>query len=207
MSRIEFAGNLISALDGIKSVLDVGCRDGALKSVLPSQVEYFGSDLLAANASVRYVGDFNSIEFDRRFDAIVALDVLEHMEHPSRAFDKMGNLSSRYIITSLPNCYDLRTRAQVAFGGRMGGKYEFSVDEPLDRHRWVMGFGEIVRFYQSKATSLGLDLRVVPMKYGAGRNRSARNLVGKILAQTLPATLTAVSVIGVFERTRYAASE
>lgn len=200
MDRVEVAASMLKGVEGIESVLDVGCRDGALRSGLRPGVEYVGADLVPGSGHVRYVGDFNDIEFDRQFTATAALDVLEHMEHPARAFDKLVAVSSRYVIVSLPNCYDLKTRVRFALQGRMGGKYEFHTDEPVDRHRWVMGYNEIAAFYRAKAEQFDLKLTIVPLRYGFSGLSTFRSRLGALLAKFSSPSLTSETVIGLFEK-------
>src|SRR5688500_9155025 len=101
--RIRTAGQLIAYL-GVKSVLDVGCRNCEAENVIPKGVEYFGNDLFQnAAGSVAHVGDALTLEFGRTFDCVIALDVVEHVDDPHGLMDKLASLAERYLLVSLPN--------------------------------------------------------------------------------------------------------
>lgn len=200
MNRLKFLGQLACKWSGVNSVLDVGCRECGLKSWLPQGMAYSGNDLYQnKHGTVRYVGDISKMELVERFDLVVALDILEHVEQPSMVFDKLINLSNKVLIISLPNCYDLKSRVKFMFGGRLGGKYEFLSKTIEDRHRWVMSRPEIYEFYRDKARQHGVaGLSINDMKYGdpggSGMSRA------RALARVLPSNLSTESVFGVFQK-------
>ncbi|RWN55630.1 methyltransferase domain-containing protein [Mesorhizobium sp.] len=198
MSRVEKTGTLIRGLDEVSTLLDVGCRDGILRDHIPDHIDYSGADLFPIGDHVKYVGDFLTIGFDRKFDVVTAIDVLEHLDQPQQAFDKLVTLANRHLIVSLPNCYDLKSRYKFAVKGRLGGKYDFRDEEILDRHRWVMSAEEISNFYLSKARRHGLSLRVHGVRYGSGSRVSATAVLGRLACTILPSSLGWHSVVGEF---------
>src|SRR5215210_3282913 len=129
MGRIQFAAEILRPL-APKSVLDVGCRDGSLADLLPG-TDYAGADL-RSGPRVKYVGDVARLQLEEKFDAVVALDILEHLENPSEMFDRLAPLADRWLLISLPNCYDLKSRLKFAIKGQLGGKYVFSEAHPQD---------------------------------------------------------------------------
>lgn len=159
MNRIKLAASAIN-YSNIKTVLDVGCRSGILKKYLPSKLEYFGNDLISG-ANVHYVGDIMDIDFDRRFDCVFALDILEHVDMLHDLFDKLVSLSNESLIVSLPNTYDLKSRYKFVIKGHLGGKYKFSGLNSLDRHRWLMSYDEIYHFFQVKASQYDMDVVIL----------------------------------------------
>ena len=120
LDRIRVASNIIGEAS-INSLLDVGCRGGELRAYLRPEIDYFGCDLVH-DEHVRYVGDVQSIVFDRQFDCVVALDILEHVDHLHLLFDRLAGLAVKLLVVSLPNCYDLKGRVHFGFRGRLGGK-------------------------------------------------------------------------------------
>jgi 2-polyprenyl-3-methyl-5-hydroxy-6-metoxy-1,4-benzoquinol methylase len=200
MDRVRVAGEAIGSLPDVRTLLDVGCRDSRLMAFLRPQVEYAGADLYQNDRNtVDYVGDINSVCIDRTFDCVVALDILEHVDDPFSLFDKLTSLSNRYLVVSLPNCYDLKHQYLFAFRKTLGGKYEFPVSNPTDRHRWVMNYQEICRFFQAKASEHSMSFEAKNVKYGELRFR-ATSLVGYGCRFLLPAHLTTETVLGVFSR-------
>lgn len=197
MGRIQFAAEILRPL-APKSVLDVGCRDGSLADFLPG-TDYAGADL-RPGPRVKYVGDVTRMQMDRKFDAVVALDILEHLENPSEMFDKLVPLADRWLLISLPNSYDLKSRMQFAIRGHLGGKYVFSEVHPQDRHRWLMNREEINAFARAKATAHGLSLRLLDMTFGAAGGRSLSTVAGRIASRALPRSLSTATVFALFAR-------
>ena len=197
MSRIEFAASILKPL-APKSVLDVGCRDGSLADLLPG-TDYSGADL-RPGPRVKYVGDVTRLRLDRKFDAVVALDILEHLDDPSEMFDRLVPLADRWVLISLPNCYDLKSRLKFAVKGQLGGKYVFSEAHPQDRHRWLMNRDEINAFAKAKAAAHGLSLRLTDMTFGSSGMRSLTSVGGRIATGALPRSLSTATVFALFAR-------
>jgi hypothetical protein len=198
--RVDYIANILKTLPKIESLLDVGCRNAKLADLVPATVGYFGCDLEKTCDRVAYVGDFSSIDFVRRFSAVVALDVLEHTDRPSANFDRLVAATESHVVVTLPNCADLQTRLRFALSGRMGGKYEFGPIDLLDRHRWVMNYPEIVAFYQYKALEHDLSLNILPLRFGFARNSTFTSRMGRIVSTVLPTTLVTQTLVGVFSR-------
>ena len=199
MNRVTEASHLINNIKDIKSLLDVGCRDCILQKSLSDNITYIGCDLYQnQDNSVSIVGDITSIEIESlSYDCVVALDLLEHVDDPYFLFDKLYNISRKYLIINLPNGYDLKSR-MMFINGHLSEKYEFKVTNSLDRHRWIMGHNEIINFYQFKAHELNSNLKIRKIKYGE-RKLKATSLIGLSL-RLLPDTLSAESIMAVFEK-------
>lgn len=87
-----------------QTLLDVGCRDGRLKSHLPSGVEYTGIDLTPGSQVARICGIEQGIPYsDDSFDVVVALDVLEHTDNIWFAFRELVRVARNQIMVVLPN--------------------------------------------------------------------------------------------------------
>jgi hypothetical protein len=200
MSRIIKAGKLIEEMYDASSLLDVGCRDGILKKHIARDIDYFGADLFDNGIHVNYVGDIMKINFDRKFDVVSAIDILEHLDQPVIAFEKLVELSKKYIVVSLPNCYDLKKRYYFTFHSTLGGKYKFSCNEVLDRHRWIMNSTEIDDFYTSLAKKHNFNLCIYDVKYGSSGKKNTTAIFGRFISKILNRKLTAESIIGVFTR-------
>lgn len=88
-----------SHLAGAKRVLDLGCASGELGRYKPQGVEVLGLDLTlalvaqAAGYEVAQVWDLDQptpLPFpDDYFDAVVAKDILEHLQKPWRTIAEM----------------------------------------------------------------------------------------------------------------------
>ncbi|OKS88466.1 methionine biosynthesis protein MetW [Mucilaginibacter polytrichastri] len=199
MFRISEVAKIIEGRN-IKSVLDIGCRDCVLKTHLNNDIDYYGNDLFQNDKGiVNYVGDINQLKIDRTFDCVTAIDILEHTDDPYQIFDGIVKLADKVLIINLPNCYDLKSVYKFSVKGSLGGKYNFGVENSLDRHRWMMNYDQIVRFYNHKAREHNLNVSIVPIKYG-GERFSLTSVVGNLSRYLLSKRLSTESVIGVFEK-------
>lgn len=200
MSRVEFASRILRELE-IRSVLDVGCRESELSDHLPKDIVYAGADLFQNSRSrVTYVGDITSATIPQSYDAVVALDILEHVESPSKLFDRLMAVSGQYLLVSFPNCYDLKSRLRFLSGGPLGGKYVFQEQEPLDRHRWLMNRDEIVNWYNAKAAKHDLTVQVLDMTYGASSHSTIVGRAGRLFSKLAPYSMCTATVYGLFRR-------
>ena len=99
-----------------KSVLDAGCGEGfvvdALKRRLP-EVKFTGVD--HSNAAIAYAkehfsdsgffrsGNLYKLPFsDRSFDTVLCLEVLEHLDDPSKALQELQRVSRGSVIIAVP---------------------------------------------------------------------------------------------------------
>jgi hypothetical protein len=204
MDRIRLAADVVGK-EKINSLLDVGCRGGALRAFLRPEIDYFGCDLVKGD-HVHYVGDIQAISIDRQFDCVVALDILEHVDQLHSLFDRLANLATKLLVVSLPNCYDLKSRVLFGLRGRLSGKYEFRPEYAIDRHRWLMSYSEVYRFYTAKAQEHGLELKCVDCRYGDVSRITVAGVAGLAL-RVLGENLTTETVVGVFRRVDKASYE
>jgi hypothetical protein len=200
MDRIVEVAEIVNSL-GIKSLLDVGCRDIVLKSKISTEIRYAGNDLFQNKTnSVTYVGDILHIDIpDNSYECVTALDILEHTDDPYTIFNKLDKITSSYLIINLPNCYDLKSIYKFIVQGQLGGKYKFGVTNQLDRHRWLMNYTEIKDFYTFKAKELDYSLTIIPLLYGQSNNTIISKL-GTLLSFIMPKRLTTASIVGVFKK-------
>lgn len=111
-----------------KSILDLGCRDGALTSFFASGNKVVGVDI--DQISLKKAKDMLGIEtlsFDvqsdwsglrgQKFDAVVAGEFLEHVYYPDmvtkKVFDILNN--DGVFMGSVPNAFSLKNRLKYLF--------------------------------------------------------------------------------------------
>lgn len=101
----------------VRTVLDVGCGDGTLINRMPSDVSVVGVDItpepLRYVDKHRIVANATSLPFaDGQFDLIMANNVLEHLDLPSRetALREIRRVSNRYVLLTVPQNEELQAR-------------------------------------------------------------------------------------------------
>jgi len=195
--RIAAAREMLTGLN-IHSALDVGCRDSAARDILAADTEYFGCDLFQNPAgTVTYVGDIMSLTLDRHFDCVIALDVVEHVDDPHALMDRLVAITDKHLLVSLPNIFDLRHKLMFMFRNTLGGKYQFGVENTLDRHRWVMNHDEILAFLSHFAEKHDMRLSTRNLRVGLDSGNVKWRLVLPLLRplideKTLTSTVVAL---------------
>lgn len=84
-------------------LLNVGCDRKNMKHYLPEGFDYTGLDA-GPEADVRINLDREPIPFENgSFSTVVCTDVLEHLDSFHHVFNRLVDLSSHYVVLSLPN--------------------------------------------------------------------------------------------------------
>jgi hypothetical protein len=143
---------------GTRTLLDVGCRDAALRRSLAPGIRYVGLDRFEG-PGVDCVCDVEKgIPFrDRSFDVVAALDVLEHTDNIWFVFEELVRTARRQVVVILPNLYHWSLRLQYLRGKEMD-KYALSHEPIVDRHRWLTSYQRGSAFCRSMAARHGLAM-------------------------------------------------
>ena len=198
--RVQSAKKILKDIQ-IDNLLDVGCRDCSLRSVLPPRVTYYGNDLFQnSDGSVDFVGDFMSIEFPMNFDCVIALDVVEHVDDPYSLVDRIFSISKKYIIISLPNIFDIEHKKNFLLNNTLGGKYHFGTENQMDRHRWVMNYDEIRAFFLAQAERHGATVRMEDVTVGNVSKRPITQLISSLAVSTIARKSFTRTIIAQFEK-------
>ncbi|MFH1850646.1 MAG: methyltransferase domain-containing protein [archaeon] len=115
--RANFALSLIPSK--ISSVLDAGCGDGYLCSMLKDRIASIsGVDI--SNSRIDHAKrTFKNIDFkqgsiyrlpypDASFDLVTAVEVIEHLEDISRAIREFARVSRKYVVITVPYKQNIR---------------------------------------------------------------------------------------------------
>lgn len=152
------------------SVLDIGARDRIIRQYLDlGRLAYFSADLGPGHD---YQLDLEARLplADASFDHIVALDVLEHVEHIHQAFFELARIARQTLIIGLPNMASLPRRWSFLWRGDLGTrKYDLLPEHQGDRHRWVTIYPQISVFIETSANKVGLVLEQVVEEIEGGR--------------------------------------
>lgn len=154
----------LTARGPLRRALDVGCGDGRLLAALPEGTERCGVEASSAAALARQHGvqvladRFSALPgLPGRFDAIAAVDVIEHVHQPHRLLEDMAALlepGGRLVLST----GSIETEAWR----RRGGSYWYDC---FPEHLSFIGPG----WARQQAQRLGLRLlRAEPFRYDAG---------------------------------------
>ncbi|OGQ87757.1 MAG: hypothetical protein A2512_10595 [Deltaproteobacteria bacterium RIFOXYD12_FULL_56_24] len=139
----------------VHTVLDVGCRDAIMKRYLRGDICYTGIDLMPGLEVDRVGNVEQGLPFgDGEFDAVIALDLLEHTNDIWFVFDEFFRVARRQVIVIIPNAYHWSFRLQYLFGKEMA-KYILPPEPILDRHRWLISYRTASDFCVSRAEKAG----------------------------------------------------
>ena len=108
------------------TVLDVGCGDGLLLTLLKQKgIIAEGVDIspegVAKCVAAGFVAKVHSVDGplpyqDRSFDTVVLLDVLEHVYDPAVVLREVARVARMQVIVSVPNFSSLPARLQTLHG-------------------------------------------------------------------------------------------
>lgn len=139
----------------VGTLLDVGCRDAILKTYLRKDISYTGIDLMPGPGVDHVANAEEGLPFaNASFDAVVALDLLEHADNIWFVFDELLRVARRRVVVLLPNAYHWQFRLQYLRGKEMD-KYLLPSDRILDRHRWLLSYPTASRFCRERAAQAG----------------------------------------------------
>jgi 2-polyprenyl-3-methyl-5-hydroxy-6-metoxy-1,4-benzoquinol methylase len=97
---------------GKGKILDVGCADGQLLSIIPSSFQKFGVDISEKNRDLArkkgvssLFSSLENIHISKRFDIIIALDFIEHVDNPKKTINLISELLTPggYVIIETGN--------------------------------------------------------------------------------------------------------
>jgi SAM-dependent methyltransferase len=107
---------LLQSLDAAEqrlTVLDFGCGRGELLEKLrDARIDCVGVDFdpICVEMGARFapcyaagIDNVNEVLAGKQFDVVVGLHVLEHLEYPKAAVERLAALSKRWLIFAVPN--------------------------------------------------------------------------------------------------------
>jgi len=176
--------NLINENYSNYTLLDMGCRTMALKPLLNGCKEYYGTDLIPAEGVFECNLEEGLTNFkDNSFDIVVALDVLEHLEHAHQGLKEALRVARKAVFISLPNMYYIQFRWNY-LRGNLSGKYNFPPHPILDRHRWILSYDEAEHFIHENTNDFDvISQKIIPER---GRTKLIATPIERTLANLFP---------------------
>ncbi len=155
-SRSKFVATRFAEYLG-ESVLDVGCFDAPLRTLLGSSL-YTGVDMAGKPDIQLHLEKAARLPFgDRTFRAVLCIDVLEHLDNLHAVFGELVRVAKQYVIISLPNCW-CDARQPIGRGKGHFGHYGLPLQCPEDRHKWFFSLTEARQFVERKAEEFDLEI-------------------------------------------------
>lgn len=166
-----------------KTVLDIGCRDGALTSYFAKDNSVLGIDIdseALARASKDYGIQTQQIDLNGNwelphdtYDAVVAAEVVEHLYYPETVFKKVHEVlkPGGMFLGTVPNAFSLIHRARYL----LKRKQSTPLMDPTHINHFV------VRELQEMLEKQFTDVRV----HGLGRHGTLARLFPQAFAYDL----------------------
>lgn len=142
-----------------KSVIDLGARDQILLKFLPANWKYTGVDKFTPNLNLNIDVEENFKDINNKYDFVIALDIIEHLNNPIKFFENCKKICKRLIILNIPNAAYYQFRFNLLFTGELTEKFHFSGKFEQDRHRWFTTFYNTKKFLRNLKTD-GYDLKI-----------------------------------------------
>ncbi len=160
-------GNLFKNLVGKnKTILDIGCRDGALTSFFVESNTVLGVDIdevslqkakdnLAIDVLLFDLQSDWSVFNQKKFDVVVAGEILEHVFYPERVIENVSSVlsSEGVFIGSVPNAFSLKNRLRYLWGTK---KYTPLSDPTHINHFSAKELEMMLKKYFSHVSIIGL---------------------------------------------------
>jgi 2-polyprenyl-3-methyl-5-hydroxy-6-metoxy-1,4-benzoquinol methylase len=176
------------------SVLDVGCRDGVLRKSLNGNIKYTGVDIVQGELVSKVCNAEEGLPFgNNSFDAVVALDLLEHTDNIWYVFDELVRVARNQIVVVFPNMYHWKHRLSYLAGKEMG-KYRLTQDPILDRHRWLTSYTSSRAFCEKMTQKHNLRMRELVLAGGR------RTFLADIGLSFISKNLSAWAAMFIFEK-------
>jgi hypothetical protein len=187
LNRAEYVAKKLGNLNGDK-ILDIGCRDMILKKYLEGDFDYKGIDYIGDKSDdISFINHNleNGLPKDlKNVDVTLALDVLEHLENIHDIYKELFSITNKVLVIALPNMAYYKFRINFLFKGILSGKYLFSENKVLDRHRWIPNYQSINLFILKNTPS---NFTIKTYDYVAERKRNfSFFFIEKLLSKIFP---------------------
>jgi 2-polyprenyl-3-methyl-5-hydroxy-6-metoxy-1,4-benzoquinol methylase len=167
-----------------KTVIDLGARDQILLKFLPFKWRYTGVDKFAKKLNLNIDVEENFKDINKKYDVVIALDIIEHLNSPIKFFDNCKEICNELIILNIPNAAYYQFRLNFLFTGELTEKFHFSGNFEDDRHRWLTTFYNTKKFLRNLNTH-GYNLEIKKIYKTRNKIRILQK-IEKILGMIFP---------------------
>lgn len=203
--------SVLSHLSQVQSVLDIGCGDGVVGTLLPADWRYRGIDLSNASIYEQKASDerilysspdqIETVLADSEpADVVLMLDVLEHTRRFCDLFERATPLARRYLIVSLPNELFLLDRLRLLAGKEHPAHSLDLIDLPEGfKHQYLINIAKARQILSDVASRHGISLVEEWQRPLVAKKRLAQPGLW-LLRQLSSAQLWSMGSVFVFER-------
>ena len=205
LSKIDAKGNsfkkiesFLPDLEGNEKFLDIGCGHGTVSSDLIKQgyevsaieINKDAIKSLEKKGFIVYEKDISKpLNFRKKFDVVLILDVLEHLFDPYYLLKESTKLikKDKYLIVTIPLYFDIFDRFKILFTGSV-----ISMDNlcyGVDNYRKFRSYNyDHIRFFRPKdileiGENLGLKVDKIEYKtHGYGGDSKIMRLIFRLIA-------------------------
>lgn len=205
------SNEVLSKFCDVESVLDIGCGDGVVGTLIPKNWSYRGIDLNNAAIYAQNTNDNRIIYSDPEqledvlrtsdpVDLILLLDVLEHTRGFSYLFECAIPLAKRYVMVSLPNELFLTDRLRLLAGKEHPAHSLELINQPEGfKHQYLINIVKARQILSDVASSHGFRLLAEYQRPLVAKKRFVQPVLW-LLRQLSSAQLWSMGSVFVFER-------
>lgn len=169
-------------------IIDLGARDQILKKFIPKNFLYTGVDKFKNNNDNLIIDLDKNFDYlynkDTKYDAVFALDIIEHTNDPHVFLENCIKISKNLIFLIIPNTAYYSLRFKFLVKGELTNKFHFSGNSNDDRHKWFTNYANTKKFLEKfKNTNYKIEIEKVY------KNRNKLKILyylEKILASVMP---------------------
>jgi len=156
--RAQYIADRFKKLFEGKKVLDVGCDEARLKTLIPHK-EYVGIDIGGKPDIEINLEQIDRLPFDDdAFDCVICSDVLEHINNLHQIFGELVRVSRGEIIISLPNNWCC-ARRPIEKGHGSFAHYGLPIDPVVDRHKWFFCLSDAKKFMEGQTEKYPIQIQ------------------------------------------------
>lgn len=139
------------------SLADIGCDQAYMRQIRPD-LAYTGVDLSDAADVRRNLETELPLPFaDGQFDAVMCIDVLEHLDTLHQVFAEIARIARTHVIISWHNCW-VNARKPLSRGRGSFSHYGLPPEKPMDRHKWFFNITQALAFCRQNEVARSMEL-------------------------------------------------